>query len=43
VNPPVDPGGKPICIFGIIELPAADAQKFRLVATEGQYRLYELE
>jgi hypothetical protein len=43
VNPPVDPGGKPICIFGIIELPAADAQKFRLVATAGQYRLYERE
>ena len=43
VNPPVDPGGKPICIFGIIELPAADAQKFRVVATAGQYRLYERE
>jgi hypothetical protein len=43
VNPPVDPGGKPICIFGILELPAADAQKFRLVATAGQYRLYERE
>jgi hypothetical protein len=43
VNPPVDPGGKPICIFGTIELPATDAQKFRLVAREGDYRLYASE
>jgi hypothetical protein len=43
VNPPVDPGGKPICIFGTIELPATDAQKFRLVAREGYYRLYVSE
>jgi hypothetical protein len=43
VDPTVDPGGKPICIFGIIDLPAADAKKFRVVATAGQYRLYERE
>jgi hypothetical protein len=43
VIPPVDPGGKPICIFGTIELPASDAQKFRLVAREGDYRLYALK
>jgi len=43
VSPPVDPGGKPVCIFGTIELPASDAQKFRLVAQEGDYRLYASE
>jgi hypothetical protein len=41
VNPPVDTRGKPLCIFGYIELPASDTEKFRLVAREGEYRLYE--
>jgi hypothetical protein len=40
--PPVDPGGRPVCVFGEAELPTADAEKFRLIATQGPYRLYEM-